>query len=110
MGEIRSERPTCSESFIISQLAAIKSGVDRLQATNERHLVLTGQVLEAMRMGTPTAPPPKRSGLIAIWDRLHDLSKKFELAHKLWRVLVWSRVVLWPAYVIGGMKWLGWLG
>lgn len=61
-------------------------------------------------MGKPTAPPPKRSGLIATWDRLHELSKRFELAHKLWRILVWSRVVLWPAYIIGGMKWLGWLG
>jgi hypothetical protein len=82
-----------------------------MQAKNDRdHARTQSMVKEVLGMLQQTAPPPKRSGLIAIWDRLHDLSKKFELAHKLWRVLVWSRVVLWPAYVIGGMKWLGWLG
>jgi hypothetical protein len=96
-----------------NQMASIRSGQDQLHAKTDRHLVLTGQVLEAIRaMGKPTQAPP--SGLMQIlamrWSTLQELSKRFELAHKLWRILVWSRVVLWPAYIIGGLKWLGWLG
>jgi hypothetical protein len=53
--------------------------------------------------------PPKMSGLPSWLANLQDWSKRIELVHKLYRVLVWSRVVLWPAYVIGGMRYLGWL-
>ena len=118
MGEIRSERPSCKEFFIISQLAAIKSGVDRLQATNDSRLVLTGQslevnrqvletsrqVLEAIRtMGKPTAPP---SGLMMKLSKARAWANDVLLLHKLF--VAWRAVSL-PAAGYTLARWLGWL-
>jgi hypothetical protein len=121
MGETRSERPSCSEYFIISQQAAIKSGVDRLQATHDKHLVLTGQSLEVNRqaletcrqaleaikaMGKPTAPPPP-SGPPSPWTTMKDYAKDFVLLTKLWAALrsgPWG-ILAWLGY--GLLKWLG---
>ena len=48
---------------LVTMRAELKSGQDRLQATSDSHLVLTGRVLEAMRMGKPTEAP--QSGLMS---------------------------------------------
>jgi len=89
---------------ISKQMAGISRGQDMHQASMERLILMTGQLLEASRM----AQSPQTSGP-SMWSGLHDWSKRIELAHKLYRLLVWSRIVLWPAYVIGGMRYLGWL-
>lgn len=120
MGETRAERLSCSEYFIISQQAAIKSGLDRLQATQDRHLVLTGQSLEANRqaletsrqaleairgMGKPTEAPPS-GGLKHLWTTAKEWLSGFVLLH---RVLVAVRVASLPTAAFTLWSWFGWL-
>jgi hypothetical protein len=38
-----------------------------------------------------------------------EWGRRVEFLAKVYRVVVWSRAVLWPAYVIGGLRGLGWL-
>jgi hypothetical protein len=38
-----------------------------------------------------------------------EWARRVEFLAKVYRVVVWSRAVLWPAYVLGGLRWLGWL-
>lgn len=107
-----SPQQSYSELFIISQLASIKRGQEVAQGTRERQLVMTGQVLEVAKLilthvAAQKPSPARKSG--HLWGRLKVLNERFELVHKLYRALVWSRVVFWPAYAYGGLRWLGWL-
>jgi sugar/nucleoside kinase (ribokinase family) len=127
MGETRSERPSCSEYFIISQQAAIKSGVDRLQATSDRHLVLTGQSLEVNRQALETCrqaleairamgkPTEQSSGPVkSLWASVKEWLSGFVLLQKAWSAFwaVWPKIS-WPVNITlwgsGAAKWLGWL-
>ena len=60
------------------------------------------QILARVTAQRSTATP-------SIWTRMHELSRKADLAHKLYKVLVWSRLVSWPTYAYLGLRWLGWL-
>lgn len=86
------------------QLAGIRRAQDLHHAAQERHILVTGQVLEAV-----SRRKPRKATSGHIWNRLKEWSERFELVHKVYRALVWSRVVSWPIYAYGGLRWLGWL-
>ena len=97
---------------ISNQLAGIKQGQAEIRSTQDRHLVLTGQVLEAMRMGKPTEPP---SGPVKIlWAAVKEWLSGFVLLQKAWSAFwaVWPKIS-WPVNITvwgsGAAKWLGWL-
>lgn len=89
---------------IVSTRAELRSGLDRMQLSLDNHLVLTGQVLEAMRMGTQ-APP--QSGPQNLWQTVKDYLQSFVLLTKFWHALrsgPWG-MLAWLGY--GAFKWLG---
>jgi hypothetical protein len=76
---------------LVTMRAELKSGQDRLQATSDSHLVLTGRVLEAVRMGKPAGQP---SGAVkSLWGELKEWLSGFVLLHKVWSA--W-RAISWP--------------
>lgn len=84
-------------------------GQDLQQATLERIILTTGQVLEAIRQQQMASAPPTSGP--TIWSRLNDLIRRFETAHKLWRL--WCAVRL-PAGIASygyiALRWLGFFG
>lgn len=91
---------------ISKQMAGLSRGQDMHQATQERHIVLTGQILEAIRS---TAPPPKPSGRMNLresWKALGESAKSFKLLLDLWRLyraVPWGTLA-WGLYVLA--RWL----
>jgi hypothetical protein len=78
--------------YIQTQLTGLRRGQEISQATHERHLVLTGQVLEAMRsMGKPPDQPSGRMN--SLWAEAKEWLSGFVLLHKVWSA--W-RAVSWP--------------
>lgn len=89
---------------IISTRSELRSGQDRIHMSVDQLLVLTGQVLEAQRMGTP-APPP--SGPQSLWQMVRDYLQSFVL---LTRVLQALRSIPWGMFAwlgYGVLKWFG---
>lgn len=87
---------------ISKQLTAFRQSQADIRATQDRHILITGQVLEAIRsMGNPTAPP---SGPPSILSKIRALAKDIELLHKLF--------VLWRFFAIpsAGYTLARWLG
>lgn len=99
---------------ISKQLAELRSGQIELRtgqeisrAQTDRHLVLTGQVLEAVRTVTPAAPPLSSYGRMkSLWGSLKEVLSGFALLHKAY--VAWRAVSL-PAAGYTLAKFLGWL-
>ena len=121
MAEHRSQTKTSGDLLIISFARGLarelRRGQSMLQATQERHLLLTGQVLEVQRqiLSSITTQPTamQTPGISPWWAKLYQsakhISEHYELAQRLYRAYLWSRLVFWPAYGYGALKWLGWL-
>jgi hypothetical protein len=81
---------------IVVMRAEHQSGQSRLQSTIDNHLVLTGQVLEALRaMGKPTAP----SGLM-ILQQIKEVLSFLGALYKAWPIIRW-------AIALNTFGWLG---
>ena len=85
--------PPHSRDALMFRVGYLQSTCDQMQSTCDKILA---------RVTGSTATP-------SIWVRVHELSRKADLAHKLYKVLVWSRLVSWPTYAYLGLRWLGWL-
>jgi hypothetical protein len=90
---------------IVAMRAEQRSAMDSIRSTTDTHLVLTGQVLEAIRaMGRPTAPP---SGPPGPWQTLKEYAQSFVLLTKVWSAMrsgPWG-MLAWLGY--GALKWVG---
>jgi hypothetical protein len=91
---------------IVAMRAEQRSAMDSIRSTTDTHLVLTGQVLEALRvMGKTTEAPP--SGLMQILaSKWRVWAADFALVHKL---LVAMRAVGLSSAAYTLWVWLGWL-
>jgi hypothetical protein len=123
---------------LAGQLGSIQSGQQAAQATAERCLIqqerqiaqmeqiaalLRSLLVLAARRADGAGRRRRRTGAASgsgwreslrerwgpVLAQVQEWARRIELVHKLYRVIVWSRAVLWPAYVIGGLRWLGWL-
>jgi hypothetical protein len=89
---------------LVATRSELRSGQDRIHTSIDQLLVLTGQVLEAVRMATP-APP--QSGPQSLWQMVKDYLQSFVL---LTRVLQALRSIPWGIFAwlgYGVLKWLG---
>lgn len=84
---------------LVTMRAELRSGHQQLQASSDRHLVYTGQVLEGQRQimsKLDTAPQPHKSGhtnLKSLWSEAKEWLSGFVLLHKVWSA--W-RAISWP--------------
>ena len=81
------------------------------QATREHHTVLIGQMVLLLQqiITRQTSSPRSGPGMpIRFMETMADISKKIDLVHKLYRLWVWSRLVRWPAFAYGALKYIGW--
>jgi hypothetical protein len=102
LSETLSDLASCLRQISL-QLAGYRQGQADIRATQDRHLVLTGQILEAIRsMGKPTEPQP--SGLMSILPKVRAWAKDILLVHKLFRL--WRAISL-PAAGYTLLRWLG---
>ena len=112
MVEHPTSRPTSTELLLISQLASIEKGQQVAQATRERNSVMLGQMALLLQQifGALTDMQSTRTGRTGqnMVDSLIAISKKVDLVHKLYRFWVWSRLVRWPAFAYGALKYIGW--
>ena len=117
MVENNSQTPSSGDwlitSFARGYFRQLKRGQDMLQATQERHLVLTGRMLEtqhqilaAVTAKPPTAPASPRIRLGRTRQRVKDTIARVELTltfQTLKKIMEWKNSP-WGV-IVGGILW-----
>lgn len=87
--------------------AEVRSGQDRIEAKTDRHLVFTGQILEAVRKMEPPAAPPSGP---AILHQIKEVLSFLGALYKAWPVIRWAMYANafgWAAKHVA--RFFGWL-
>jgi hypothetical protein len=91
---------------LVATRSELRSGQDRIHTSIDRLLVLTGQVLEATRMGTPAPPQSGPQMLRQIKEVLSFLGALY----KAWPIIRWAIALNTFGWLAKqGARLLGWL-
>ena len=105
LGQIQHQLKQVQHQLVVMR-TEIRSGQDRMQVSLDHHLVLTGQVLEAMRLRTP-APP--QFGL-QILQQIKEVLSFLGAVYKAWPIIRWAIALNTFGWLAKqGARLLGWL-